>query len=44
MNYHYKAGDKKEELLKQLKEVESGMQQDNQSLERLRLEAEVIVP
>lgn len=44
MNYHFKPEGKKEELLQQLRDLDNGIQQDNKSLERLKLEAEVSVP
>ena len=39
MNYHFKPGNRREELLSELNKVDNSLQQDNNSLERLKLEA-----
>jgi hypothetical protein len=44
MNYHFSGNNRKDELLSQLQRLDSDLQKDNHSLERLKLEAEVTRP
>lgn len=41
MAYHFNPANKKETLLQELQKLDSDLQKDNKSLERLKLEAEV---
>ena len=41
MSYHYRQGNKAEEIRRQLNELQMGIESDHKSLDRLKLEADV---